>query len=1447
MVDDPSYQADWASKRFVWVPHETEGFLLAQVKEELANGLLRLIIAETGEEKTAFNDDVQRTNPPKFEKTEDMANLTMLNEAGILHNLKSRYFSDLIYTYSGMFCVVVNPYKKMPIYMEEIADGFRGKNRTDVPPHIFAVTDAAYRNMLQNREDQSILCTGESGAGKTENTKKVIQYLTLVAGQIRQERGLRGSVTSLNTSNANRYMGNLEEQLLHANPILEAFGNSKTIKNDNSSRFGKFIKIHFDARGLIAGASIEFYLLEKSRVIHQAPKERAFHIFYQLLKGADSKLADELLLEATPNAYRFLSNGDTSIPNVNDREEFRNLVAALNVMGLSDEEVGGRESFVRSQTAEQAEFTAEAIAKACYERLFRWLVQRINRSLDRTRQNTTSFIGILDIAGFEIFEKNGFEQLCINYCNEKLQQLFNHHMFIQEQEEYKREGVKWNFVDFGHDLQPTIDLIDKNMGVMALLDDTCLFPKADDKNFVEKLIGQHKDHAKFIPPEARSKGAFALMHYAGRVDYSADGWRMKNMDPLNDNVVDLLQHSSDQIVAEMWKHAEFASIASTESCESIFGARAKKGMFRTQCQLYKEQLSRLMSTLENTNPHFVRCIIPNYEKKPGKITAPLVLEQLRCNGVVEGIRIARQGYPNRLLFQEFRQRYERILCPDVIPKGFMDGKEACRLMLEHLAVDTAIIGKTKVFFKAGQLAILEQMRDEKITNLIVAFQAHCRGNLARREFKRRTEQANAIRIIQRNGLAWMKLRGWHWWRLFMKMKPLLEITKTDEVIAEKDDAIKNMSEKLRRSEVYIDDCGKRIEVLNEDRARLQQRLELETAERTDADEERQRLNAKKTELEEELMHISEQMKQEMAKASRFESEKKKLQTDIRDLEVQLSAEENTRHKLIQERTSFEKKLRDLELTQAEMQESNARLTKEKRSLEARVQQLQEKLIDEEERHKNIQKVNGKTETDLAALQENARRETGTLLKKISALEMELADAKELIEEEKRNRNLIASKLRTKDEEYRAMEEQHDDLQRDRDRLNKENFALKQKEAELQKKIDLDAEEKKKSWLEKKQNDPKKKLIQENEDLMNEVGLSNAALSEAQRQQRKHDQLLAEEKALRDDVNRDKEMTMQQLRDLETKNLQLVQDLNRLKEKNDELEKAKKVLQLEVDSLTSNEDASGKTVFDLEKAKRFLEEENIRLGEQIIELEDECQILDDKNSRYEVQMNAMRAELARDREQREQEEDDNRRQATKQIRELEEQLEEERRQKSVALAAKRKAENNAQFSNESVESLTRQIEELNRQVRQARRAETRLAEINTMLEAEKQNSERCKEMADRSAQRQRQLKRQIEELEEDVDREKMKNRQLNHEINDLQEGNDRLTTENSRLTARMNAIDRTSVRPSMARGTTRYGSNSSLRDSFTREGPEAFDDARSSSGITGSHGARLSDAGSDSRL
>nr|NVI80086.1 zipper [Cucujiformia] len=287
---------------------------------------------------------------------------------------------------------------------------------------------------------------------------------------------------------------------------------------------------------------------------------------------------------------------------------------------------------------------------------------------------------ILDMAGFEIFELNSFEQLCINYTNEKLQQLFNHTMFILEQEEYQREGIEWKFIDFGLDLQPTIDLIDKPMGIMALLDEECLFPKATDKTFVDKLVNAHSGHPKFRKSDFRGVADFSIIHYAGKVDYCANQWLMKNMDPQNENVVSLFQASQDPFVVHIWKDAESIGRA--------------KGMFRTVSYLYKEQLANLMVTLRNTNPNFVRCIIPNHEKRAGKIDAPLVLDQLRCNGVLEGIRICRQGFPNRIPFQEFRQRYE-LLTPNVINKGFMDGKKACETMIKSLDLD-------QNFYRIGQ-------------------------------------------------------------------------------------------------------------------------------------------------------------------------------------------------------------------------------------------------------------------------------------------------------------------------------------------------------------------------------------------------------------------------------------------------------------------------------------------------------------------------------------------------------------------------------------------------------------------------------------------------------------------------------------------------------------------------------------------------------------------------
>merc|ERR1719244_489045 len=641
-------------------------------------------LQETGKKIMVNRDDVQKMNPPKYDKQEDMADLTCLNEASVLHNIKERYYSGLIYTYSGLFCVVVNPYKRLPIYTEKIIEIYKGKKRHEVPPHVFAITDIAYRSMLQDREDQSILCTGESGAGKTENTKKVIQYLAYVAASkpkssshlpASNEGGLSFGELEEQVLRYERQFikGELEQQLLKANPILEAFGNAKTVKNDNSSRFGKFVRINFDASGYIAGANIETYLLEKARIIRQAPDERTFHIFYQLLLGASKEFKSQLLLDDAKN-YTFMTQGGLRVPGIEDIEEFAATQNAMKVMGITDEDMisiwrvisasllfgnmefkqerntdqatlpdntvaqkvahllgiqvtdltkaflkprikVGRDYVTKAQTKEQVEFAIEAIGKATYERLFKWIVTRINRSLDRTKRQGASFIGILDIAGFEIFDLNSFEQLCINYTNEKLQQLFNHTMFILEQEEYQREGIEWKFIDFGLDLQPTIDLIEKPMGIMALVDEECWFPKATDKSFVAKLFATHSVHPKFNKTDFKSNADFCIVHYAGNVNYSATKWLMKNMDPLNESIVQYLQASQDNFVCHIWKDAEIVGMAQQAMTDTQFGRVNRKGMFRTVSQLYKEQLAKLMVTLRNTNPNFVRCIIPNHDKK----------------------------------------------------------------------------------------------------------------------------------------------------------------------------------------------------------------------------------------------------------------------------------------------------------------------------------------------------------------------------------------------------------------------------------------------------------------------------------------------------------------------------------------------------------------------------------------------------------------------------------------------------------------------------------------------------------------------------------------------------------------------------------------------------------------------------------------------------------------
>ncbi|XP_073678741.1 myosin-9-like [Garra rufa] len=1029
MVNNPLAQADWATKKLVWVPSERLGFEPGSIKEEHGDEVV-VELSDSGKKVRVNKDDIQKMNPPKFSKVEDMAELTCLNEASVLHNLKERYYSGLIYTYSGLFCVVINPYKNLPIYSEEIVDMYKGKKRHEMPPHIYAITDTAYRSMMQDREDQSILCTGESGAGKTENTKKVIQYLAHVASSHKTKKDQSSSVLS---------HGELEKQLLQANPILEAFGNAKTVKNDNSSRFGKFIRINFDVNGYIVGANIETYLLEKSRAIRQAKEERTFHMFYYMLTGAGDKLRSELCLEGY-NKYRFLSNGNVTIPGQQDRDMYMETMEAMRIMGFAEEEhVGllrvmssvlqlgnmsfkkerhsdqasmpddtaaqkvchlmgmnvtdftrailsprikvGRDYVQKAQTQEQAEFAVEALAKATYERMFRWLVMRLNKALDKTKRQGASFIGILDIAGFEIFELNSFEQLCINYTNEKLQQLFNHTMFILEQEEYQREGIEWSFIDFGLDLQPCIDLIEKPAsppGILALLDEECWFPKATDKSFVEKVLQEQGTHSKFHKPKKlKDEADFCIIHYAGKVDYKADEWLMKNMDPLNDNVATLLNQSTDKFVSELWKDVDrIVGLDKVAGMSELPGAfKTRKGMFRTVGQLYKEQLSKLMATLRNTNPNFVRCIIPNHEKKAGKLDPHLVLDQLRCNGVLEGIRICRQGFPNRIVFQEFRQRYE-ILTPNSIPKGFMDGKQACVLMIKALELDPNLyrIGQSKVFFRAGVLAHLEEERDMKITDVIINFQAWCRGYVARKAFAKRQQQLTAMRVIQRNCAAYLKLRNWQWWRLFTKVKPLLQVSRQEEEMQAKDEELNKVKEKQVVAEQQLKEMEVKQQQLNAEKMALQEQLQAEMDLCAEADEMRNRLVTKKQELEEILHDLEARVEEEEERANHLQTEKKKMQQNIADLEQQLDEEEAARQKLQLEKVTMEAKLKKTEEEVMVLDDQNNKLSKEKKLMEERIAEFTTNLAEEEEKSKSLQKLKNKHEAMITDLEDRLRRE-----------------------------------------------------------------------------------------------------------------------------------------------------------------------------------------------------------------------------------------------------------------------------------------------------------------------------------------------------------------------------------------------------------------------------------------------------------------------------------------
>merc|ERR1711988_412649 len=561
---------------------------------------VKMTVAVGHEKFTLKAGEIGRVNPPKFEKCEDMVNLTYLNDASVFWNLKTRYQAKLIHTYSGLFVVVVNPYKRYPLYTHRVSKIYLGKRRNEAPPHLWAIAECAYRNMLQNAKDQSMLITGESGAGKTENTKMVIAYLAAVAAPPKKADSKKVS---------------LEDQIVATNPILESYGNAKTSRNDNSSRFGKFIRIHFTTSGKLCGCDIESYLLEKSRITQQQEVERSYHIFYQLLQPFVPTMKAKCCLSDDIYDYTYVSQGKTTVASIDDNEELEMTDAAFDIIGFTHEEKWdcfeltagimtcggiifiqkgrddqaepgdldfpkkvaelfgvdtnamlkafckpkikvGTEWVTKGQTVEQATNAVGGIARAVFDRLFKWLIIKCNDTLIDATMKKANFSAVLDIAGFEMFEYNGYEQISINFVNGKLQQFFNHTMFVAEQEEYVAEGLDWPMVDFGMDAAACINMLEKPMGIWAILEEETLFPKSTDKSFEDKLKAGHLGKsAPFAKPQSKTdKNAhFAVIHYAGTVSYNVTGWLEKNKDPVNDTVVDVLKQGSCALLLHLWR------------------------------------------------------------------------------------------------------------------------------------------------------------------------------------------------------------------------------------------------------------------------------------------------------------------------------------------------------------------------------------------------------------------------------------------------------------------------------------------------------------------------------------------------------------------------------------------------------------------------------------------------------------------------------------------------------------------------------------------------------------------------------------------------------------------------------------------------------------------------------------------------------------------------------
>uniref|UniRef100_A0A665W069 Myosin VAb n=1 Tax=Echeneis naucrates TaxID=173247 RepID=A0A665W069_ECHNA len=772
----------------VWLPDAAEVWKSAELIKDYTPGDLTLSVQlEDGTEVEYKLDPKTKKLPPLRNPNilvgeNDLTSLSYLHEPAVLHNLKVRFIdSKLIYTYCGIVLVAINPYESLPIYEADIINAYSGQNMGDMDPHIFAVAEEAYKQMARDERNQSIIVSGESGAGKTVSAKYAMRYFATV------------SCASTET--------NVEERVLASSPIMEALGNAKTTRNDNSSRFGKYIEIGFDKQYGIIGANMRTYLLEKSRVVFQAHRERNYHIFYQLCASSHLPEFKPFKLGCADDFHCTNQGQSRVVEGVDDAKEMSNTRRAFSLLGicendqmeiyqvlaallhLSNVEVKDQsadnahlmmfcelmgvqcdemahwlchrklqtttETYVKSVSKINAVNGRDALAKHIYAKLFSWIVASINNAL-KSAAKQHSFIGVLDIYGFETFDVNSFEQFCINYANEKLQQQFNLHVFKLEQEEYMKEEIPWTLIDF-YDNQPCINLIEAKLGVLDLLDEECKMPKGSDDTWAQKLYNTLlKQNAHFDKPRLSNR-AFIIHHFADKVEYQCEGFLEKNKDTVNEEQINVLKKSKVKkfincsLLISLSQSGSLCDGRNTKYSVGRLG-QGQRDNKKTVGLQFRQSLHLLMGTLNATTPHYVRCIKPNDHKAPFTLDPVRAVQQLRACGVLETIRISAAGFPSRWTYQEFFNRYRVLMKQKDI---LSDRKQTCKNILEKLIEDQDKyqFGKNKIFFRAGQVAYLEKLRSDKLRLACVRIQKTIRCWLARKKYLNMKKSAI---IIQRH-------------------------------------------------------------------------------------------------------------------------------------------------------------------------------------------------------------------------------------------------------------------------------------------------------------------------------------------------------------------------------------------------------------------------------------------------------------------------------------------------------------------------------------------------------------------------------------------------------------------------------------------------------------------------------------------------------------------------